>query len=60
MTNAGYHDYPERDERRPDRFVVFRVNDGWYWQLVSDMKVPRGMPNGPWDSDDEAYINAMR
>ena len=57
---AGYHDYSERDERRPDRFVVYRVGDGWYWQMISPMNVPRGMPNGPWVSDEDAYINAKR
>lgn len=57
---AGYHRFSERDDRNPDCFVVFRVNDEWYWQLVSYDKVPRGLPVGPFDTDSDCYINAKR
>lgn len=60
MEFAGYHDFAKRDERQPDCFVVFRVDDGWYWQLMSQAKEPRGMPVGPFVDDEQAYIHAMR
>lgn len=53
---AGYHRRGDDDS-----FVVFRVDDKWYWQLVVVDKdiIPRGMVNGPFPEAEGAYLAAI-
>ncbi len=55
-TFAGYHSHPSLDE---DLLVVFRVDRGWFWQLLANDKTPRGMVNGPFPTAEGAYLDAI-
>ena len=40
--------------------VVFRVDEQWYWQkYANDKKTPTGMVNGPYPTDEGAYLAAI-
>jgi len=63
----GYHSFidPETGEEYGS-FNIFKakpdhphLSEGWYWQAEFDGCLPDGNPQGPFNTDREAYDDAI-
>lgn len=50
----GFHGTPR------NLFWVFGQGADWYWVKISPISNPPHLPEGPFESSEAAYINAMQ
>jgi hypothetical protein len=62
VTFAGYHSKLSDEGKRIGSFVVFRVNNNWFWQechLPIGRSVDHADPFGPYPTAEGAYLAAI-